>query len=360
MDESLGIYIHIPFCEKRCNYCHFFSKILKDGQIEKFFDALESEIDYLSQNNKDLLKNSFVDSIYFGGGTPSLIKPGLLKNLIRKLKSKFKLSDPEITLEANPKSFLENYKDKNDVFFNRLSLGIVSFQNEELLKLNRENFGYKALIFSKELGIENVNVDLLLGIPGQNLATLKNSLDIVSSFDNVKSVSVYPLEASFVLPDEMVLEFMTYSREHLSKKGYIRYEIANYAKDGYLCKHNLKYWRYMNFLSFGPSASSKIGNHRFKRLSNLEAYLNKQFLLEEDIRLTEKEIFFEKIMMGLRLMEGIKISQLEQEFDKKIIDRCLSVIKKFDELVKIKGDVFFLTEKGILFMNNLLVELMPD
>jgi len=273
---------------------------------------------------------------------------------------KFNLKDPEITLEANPKSFLKNYKGKKDVFFNRLSLGIVSFQEEELFNLNRDNFGYDALILSKKLGIENVSVDLLIGIPGQTLATLKNSLDIICSFNNVKGVSVYPLEADFVLPDEVVLEFMMYSKEYLCKKGYIRYEIANYAKDGYFCKHNLKYWKYMNFLSFGPSAASKIGNRRFKRSSNLEAYMNKNFLMEEDIELSTEDEFFEKVMMGLRLMDGIKISELENSFDRRLVDNLMLVSKKFVQLVKIEEDSIFLTDKGIIFMNNLLVELMPE
>lgn len=360
MFESLGIYIHIPFCEKRCNYCHFFSKVSTGDQIDTFFDALLSEIEYSEQTNRNLLDNSFVDSIYFGGGTPSLIKPDMLKNLLKILQLKFNIKDPEITLEANPKSFLENYKDKEDVFFNRLSLGIVSFRDEELFNLNRDNFGYDALKLSEKLGIENVSVDLLIGIPGQTLATLESSLDIISKFNNVKGVSVYPLEADFALSDEMVLEFMRYSKEYLCKKGYIRYEVANYAKDGYFCRHNLKYWKYMNFLSFGPSAASKIGNHRFKRSSNLNAYLRKNFFMEEDIELSTEDEFFEKVMMGLRLMEGIKISELKNKFGRRLVDNLIMVSKKFDQLVKIEGDDISLTNNGIIFMNNLLVELIPS
>ncbi|AWB09573.1 oxygen-independent coproporphyrinogen-3 oxidase [Thermodesulfobium acidiphilum] len=359
-DSVLGIYIHIPFCEKRCNYCHFFSRILKPNHIEKFFEALVSEIEYYEKTDRNLFEKSFVDSIYFGGGTPSMVKPFVLKNLIEILGSKFNFKNPEITLEAHPKSFLENYKDKNDVFFNRLSLGIVSFEEKELLNLNRENFGYPALILAKELGIENVNVDLLIGIPGQNLASFKKSLDIICQFDNVRGVSIYPLEADFVESDEKVLELMDYSEEYLDKMGYIRYEIANYAKDGFFCRHNLKYWEYMNFLSFGPSSSSKIGNHRFKRSSNLNSYLEKKFFLEEDIRLSEEDLFFEKIMMGLRLMKGIKISELETQFDKGLVEDFLIKIKKFEELVKIENDMVFLTKKGIIFMNDFLVEIMPD
>ncbi len=358
--ESLGIYIHIPFCEKRCNYCHFFSKVSTKDQIDTFFDALISEIEHSEQTNRNLLENSFVDSIYFGGGTPSLIKPGLLKNLLKILQLKFNIKDPEITLEANPKSFLENYRDKEDIFFNRLSLGIVSFQDEELCNLNRDNFGYDALKLSKKLGIDNVSVDLLIGIPGQTLDTLRISLDTICTFNNVNGVSVYPLEADFVLPDEVVLEFMRYSKEYLCKKGYIRYEIANYAKDGYFCRHNLKYWKYMNFLSFGPSAASKIGNRRFKRSSNLDAYLHKNFLMEEDIELSDEDEFFEKVMMGLRLMDGIKILELKNRFDRRLVDNLILVSKKFDQLVKIEEDTISLTNKGIIFMNDLLVELIPD
>jgi oxygen-independent coproporphyrinogen-3 oxidase len=321
---------------------------------------LLSEIEFFEQGNKNILKNSFVDSIYFGGGTPSLIKPDLLKNLLKILESKFNLKEPEITLEANPKSFLKNYNDKRDIFFNRLSLGIVSFQDEELANLNRDNFGYDALVLSKKLGIENVSVDLLMGIPGQTLVTFKESLDTICTFNNVKGVSVYPLEAEFVLPDEVVLEFMMYSKKYLHNEGYIRYEIANYAKDGYFCKHNLKYWKYMNFLSFGPSAASKIGNRRFKRSSNLEAYLSKSFLMEEDIELSTEEEFFEKVMMGLRLMDGIKISELKNRFDRGLVDNLILISKKFVQLVKIEEDSISLTDKGIIFMNNLLVELMPE
>ncbi|AEE13847.1 HemN domain protein [Thermodesulfobium narugense DSM 14796] len=359
-DNSLGIYIHVPFCEKRCNYCHFFSRALKPNQIEKFFEALLFEIEYYEKIDRNLFERTFVDSIYFGGGTPSIVKPELLKSLIKILDSKFNLKNPEITLEAHPKSFVENYRDKNDLFFNRLSLGVVSFEEKELLSLSRENFGYSALILAKELGIENVNVDLLIGIPGQNLISFKKSLNIVCQFDNVKGISIYPLEADFVEPDEIVLELMSYSEEYLDKMGYLRYEIANWAKSDFFCRHNLKYWKYMNFLSFGPSSSSKIGKRRFKRSSNLDDYLDKKFSLEEDIELSEKDLFFEKIMMGFRLMEGIKVSELKNKFDERLVEDFLIKIKKFDELVKIEKDRVFLTRKGIIFMNNFLVELMPD
>lgn len=314
------IYVHIPFCDGKCFYCDFNSGVYKEEIQSKYFESLKNEI--LSKGDK----NCVIDSIYFGGGTPSSVDEKYIGEIIQIIKSNFDVKkDAEISIEANPNSItlkkLVNYKDFG---FNRISIGIQSLDNNCLKLIGRRHNAKTAIKAVKNAVkvFDNVSVDLLIGIPKQTYHSLKKSALKLISFP-IKHLSCYMLingKGTYltkqidegkvkVASEDKSIYFYNKLLKLLERKGFFRYEISNFAKCGFECKHNIGYWQMKEYFGFGLSSHSFINGERYNNVQNIEEYNNGEFL-EKKEKLENKEIIEEYIMLGLRTIYGISIDKL--------------------------------------------------
>ncbi len=356
-----GVYIHIPFCSIKCPYCDFVSIQEKDVNIHKsYIKNVLKEIDlYLDKNFR-------VESIYLGGGTPSLLNPDLIAFLIESIYKNISLNTKlEITVEINPENYrFEDFKVLKEIGVNRISIGSQSFLEKNLKVLGREHSPedvLKTVDSALKAGIENINLDMIYGISGQSLSDLEKDLNTYTSLP-VKHISAYMLTAyedtplgikvkkgDYIPPDdEILLNMFEMIDEYLEEKGFHRYEISNWAKDGYHCRHNLLYWEGEQFLGLGVSAWSYLDGVRFGNTKNLGIYnemVNKgKKPVEFYDFITPEEKRKERIFLGLRLKKGIQLELVREKIDfvKQIVD---------EGLAQIKGDRLVLTPKGILVSN---------
>lgn len=376
MKNKLGIYIHIPFCEKKCNYCDFNSRPTDSNTIKRYVDSLVKEI-----NKESISYNRFVvDSIFIGGGTPSLLDSEAIEKIVTELKNNFYISDDvEFTIELNPNSTsLEKLLLYKKLGINRLSFGAQSFNDLELETLGRvhkKDDIIKAVKLAQNRGFENINLDLMIGIPYQGLDSLKNSLDLAISL-GVKHISCYSLiieentkfycmlkdEKSLNLPEENLEREMYYfACDYLQKNKYIQYEISNFATKDYESKHNLKYWYCNDYVGFGLASHSRLGNVRFSNIEILEKYIdfieNNKSVKKEFDYMSRLDMLNEYIFMGFRLLKGINYKNLNNEFE---IDFLSDYFEEIDknlkkEYIEVEGDYIHLTKRGLNFSN--LVEL---
>ena len=342
------VYIHIPFCISKCIYCDFYSET--DLSLKKkYLNALKKEIDLRYKKEK-------VSSIYFGGGTPSILSANELKMLI----SKFNLSKScEITIECNPEDLSEEkVKDYTKCGINRFSLGVQSLNNFELNLLKRRHNSEKAIEAIKILkeNVKNFSCDLIVGIKGQLKETLKESMDKIFSFET-PHISLYALELKkykhLSKNKDRTAELLYFAWEILKKNGYIHYEISNFAKDGFICKHNMGYWQRKNYFGFGPSAHSFINDKRYSNYKSIEKYISKiekgHLPMKSIERFSYNTALFEKIILNLRTIEGTQ----KKYFKKEII----SSLKKDGFLTEDRGKIY-LTEKAMLVQNSVLLKLL--
>ncbi|MFQ3675162.1 MAG: radical SAM family heme chaperone HemW [Endomicrobiia bacterium] len=318
--KKIALYIHIPFCKKKCNYCDFYSIEKKESLIDLYLQTLEKEI-------KNFDRNISVKTLYFGGGTPSILNKDQIKTLFLIIKNNFDLSTiEEITFEANPESFSEEKLEllqsftqdiKKDVL--RLSIGVQSF-NDEILnsagRIHTKKDVYKILEMLKRYKINNFNIDLIFGFNEQTLDDIKNDLYETIQFSPAH-ISCYALTVeentllfkNKYMPDfDLQAEMYDLIVEKLSENGYNRYEISNFSNPNFECKHNLNYWNYGEYLGFGCSAVSFIENKRIKNVSNVEEYIIGKYFYETEVLSMEQQIK-ERIMLGLRTVNGIKIDE---------------------------------------------------
>ena len=371
--KDTAIYIHIPFCDHKCIYCDFYSIITTDN-ISSYKDALIKETDYYA---KLYSEDSTISSIYFGGGTPSLMEPGYLEAIINQIKKKFCVVDAaEITMETNPGTV---NKDKLKEFLyagiNRISIGIQSFNEEELKFLTRihdKETAIRTVFNAQEAGFKNISVDLIFNLPGQTKEIWTNNLEIACSLP-VQHISAYSLilEKGTIL-NKMVLDGKVKIQEddydadlyeitidYLEQKGFMQYEVSNFAKPGYECLHNNAYWRYKNYLGFGTSAHSFINNKRWWNFSSLKMYkaqIEAKGSAEANHEIiTPEENIEEYIMLALRSY-GIEIPDLEKRFGKEWLNRndvYLQLLNN-NNLVGIKNDWIKLTKRGYAICDEII------
>ena len=378
--KELGIYIHIPFCKQKCNYCDFISYTNKCDKIENYIDCLEKEI-----NNFDFSKYN-VTTIYIGGGTPSFIESKYIKQLMNIIYKKLQLEinelkDIEITIEVNPGTVIkEKLQDYKEVGINRLSIGLQCVQ-DRLLKLLGRIHTYEEFLntynLAKETGFENINVDLMLGLPNQSIEDLKESLNKIIEL-NPNHISTYSLiveegtnifnqieNNELQLPDEELERNMYwYVRNTLESNGYNHYEISNFSKKGKESRHNMNCWNQEEYIGFGVAAHSYINDIRFYNTINLDEYirninnneLEKNKIIEEEQTLEEKKKEF--MMLGFRKIEGVNISKFKEKF----VDNPIFIYKKRinklveEGLIEIDLNNIKLTNKGIDFANLVFEE----
>ena len=388
--KALAIYIHIPFCVKKCLYCDFLSAPATEETQKAYERAVCQEI----QNYKKslLMKNLgvseeqeefIVTSVFFGGGTPSLICGEEIAAILNELRHKFHFSeDVEITIECNPGTVNEEKLNcYRKAGINRLSFGLQSASNEELKKLGRihtwEDF-LESFSLARKLGFSNINIDLMSALPGQTEESYEQTLQKVLLLEP-EHISAYSLiieegtpfyekySSGLGLPDEDA-ERMMYQRtkELLERKGYYRYEISNYAKIGYECRHNLCYWDGTDYIGFGLGASSMVNHIRYHNCSDLSSYMmqasNPEQLWEEVTLLSLKEQMEEFMFLGLRCMRGISINGFEEKFGVTYHSIYGDVTKKMEKLhlIACKKNRIYLTEKGIDVSNYVLSEFLIE
>lgn len=357
-----GLYIHIPFCNQKCPYCDFFSVVVNKPDFGTYFDVLLRELEIYKEHYRLEFK-----TIYFGGGTPSVVPPKVYENFFNRLGKLIDLSRvEEITIELNPETYgYKDFKQLLDIGFNRFSVGVQSFLEENLRILGRKHSVKHSLETIENLskaGAENISVDLIWGIPGQTPEKLKEEFKILKNLPVVHLsaylLTVYeetPLQnlvekGVFKLPNEEDIEKLYYTLlEQTEKLNFERYEISNFAKDGkYRSKHNLLYWQMKPFLGIGAGAWSFDGYRRWRNVRNINLYVeilkNGILPIEEKIGLNSEELLKEKIIMGLRTTEGI---------EKELIDGKLpQEIKK--EFFSERGNRIAFNDKGFLISNSLL------
>jgi len=371
-----GIYIHIPYCKKICPYCDFH----KSGYMVNKKAMIQSMLKEINLQ-KEFLKGEKIETIYFGGGTPSLLLPEEILNFIEKIKECFLTGQsPEITMEANPDDLLPNYLKKiYNTGVNRLSIGCQSFNDETLRFLGRRHTAkqsFEAVQSAKESGFKNISLDLIYGIPGQILRDWEEDLTKALSLD-VFHISAYHLtfeektifykklksgvfkEVKESLSNEM---FQTLINE-TAKHNFIHYEISNFAKKGFFSKHNTNYWKQKKYLGIGPSAHSYDRNRRQWNISNNKKYIDSlekgKVPFKEEI-LTAQQKYNEYIMTSLRTIWGIDLEYLENHYSKETRDYCLNIARKFLQygLIKKEQKQLILTEQGKFVSDNILAEMM--
>lgn len=371
MRENIGIYIHIPFCKKKCFYCDFVSYENKDNLIQEYIDAVCLEI----LQNAEILSEYNISTIYFGGGTPSLIKVEYIEKILNTLKL-FVTDEKEIkeiTIEVNPNSAsLDKLEKYYNLGINRLSIGLQSTHDKILRNIGRLhtfNDFKEVLKNANAVGFKNISVDLIYPLPGLNLSGFKETLNSVIKLKdefNIKHISVYNLEVhentrlDFLLKEGFVSlcnEDEEYKmREELNKRlqdnGFVKYEISNYAYPGFESKHNLCYWNQEKYIGFGVNASSFFNLKRYRNTSNIDKYIdgiknNKNIVVETE-ELDKLSLMKEYIILKLRLSTGVEISEFKQRFGTDIFDIFnteFNSLKK-DNLVNITSKNISLTNRG--------------
>ncbi len=371
--KPLELYIHVPFCVKKCDYCDFLSGPAgKERQIE-YFKALESEIAGLPA-----LSDREICTVFIGGGTPSVPEPDLIGAVLDQIRNKFFVApDAEITIEANPGTLSER---KLETYLthgvNRLSLGLQSPQNRELGILGRihtwEEF-LESFFLAREAGFSNINIDLMSAIPDQTYEDWEKNLRTVAALDP-EHISAYSLiveegtpfwERDLKLPDEDT-EYRMYEDTAviLGEYGFHQYEISNYAKDGLECRHNKGYWQRTDYLGLGLGAASLLEHVRFSNTSDMEEYLKNsgqpEKLCRDVERLTEADEMAEFMFLGLRMTEGVSMGAFEEYFGRKMESIYGDVLKKYLSvgMLEKKEDRIFLTRKGIHVSNSVMADFL--
>jgi oxygen-independent coproporphyrinogen III oxidase len=364
------LYIHIPFCVKKCIYCDFFSVSYDESTVKAYVDALCKELFFKKHPGGSLR------TVYFGGGTPTLLPAASCNILFGYLRDNFPLSpDAEITVEANPGTIDESkIETLLSLGVNRLSVGVQSFNDNELATLGRihsSDEALKSIASIKKAGLKNFSIDLMYGIPGQTTESWRESLTkaVELSPTHISAYELTPEESTplsllitsgkiRMLNEELILSMYNLAIDCLAGYGYEHYEISNFALPGYQCKHNLNYWNRGEYTGLGAGAHSFDKGIRSKNIANIKSYVENlkkgKFPETESAALLPEEISKESIFLGLRKTEGINIRHAQEQ--------GLSLLDASGELIdegylKVTGDYLILTRKGIVVSNTIIVRL---
>ena len=373
--QELGIYIHIPFCKRKCYYCDFISYDNKCNEIPEYIESLSQEIEEFDFSNYQ------TNSIYIGGGTPSYMDSKYINKIVDKIYQKANCKNAEITIEVNPGTVtLEKLKEYKKDGINRLSIGLQSTNNKILQNIGRihtyEDFlnTYK---LAKEVGFKNINVDLMIGLPNQTIQDLKASLKKIIKL-NPNHISIYSLiveegtiiekllnEGKITLPkEEQERRMYWYVKDTLELNGYHHYEISNFSKEGKESRHNLNCWNQEEYVGFGVGAHSYINNIRFSNTKSIEEYIKnitnnckeKNMIIEEKQSLQDKENEF--MLLGFRKIEGIEITKFKEKFIENPIFLYKERLQKLEKegLINIDLNNIKLTNKGLDLANIVFEE----
>jgi len=372
MKKKLYVYIHIPFCYKKCPYCAFVSYERRFNLLDEYAKALTKQINSFDG------KNYTVKTIYFGGGTPTVLKVRHIEEILKALESTFNLDVEEITIETIPNNVKPDYvKALKSLGFNRLSIGVQSFYDKKLKILGRIHSAkesIKAVETAFMCGFDNISIDLIYGI-GDDLYSFEHELDFALSLP-IKHISTYMLTIEegtrffdllkggrLNLPsDDLVSDLYLVLCEKLNKNGFEQYEISNFAKGDYYSKHNLAYWTYKEYIGFGVSAASFIDRKRLKVTDDLQEYIKKpmdSLFIEE--MLNKDDLIKEMLVLGLRLKKGVDLGEFERLFGVNVMEYYGEKINKFLDLGFIKKESNRIALNGckaFLISNTIFSELI--
>ena len=375
---TAGIYIHTPFCRVKCMYCDFYSVADKDFEMPSFFDALLKEIELCETDTN----NWTIDTIFIGGGTPSLTDPRHIEKLIRTLESKFDLSNvTEFTMEANPgEAPAERLKAFYDLGVNRLSMGVQSLEPDLLQFLTRihgPEAVFKTFDGARKAGFDNINCDLIFNIPGQTMDIWKRDLQTIIDL-NPEHLSCYSLtveegtqlyqyvnRGKVTMPsDDQSADLYLWTQSIMAKNGYEQYEISNWSKPENKCRHNLHYWEIDPYLAFGPSAHGFDGKIRFSNIRNLDGYIKNlgdgKSPRQDHYELSDKDRTNEMIGFGLRINNGVNLNQIPESFREAVNQSIIDNHSKWGGYLVIKDDRIKLTSAGFAFADGIAVDLMIE
>lgn len=367
-NPSLGLYLHVPFCRTRCRYCDFYRVGENQERMAGFLAALRREIDGSTE-----FHDRAVDTVFFGGGTPSLLTPDQVATALQWLRCAFRIApDAEISFESNPSDLdparLAAYRQAG---LTRLSLGVQSFVDRELALLGRRHDGQRAIrcvAWAREAGFRDVSIDLMLGIPGQTRASLRQTVlqTIALAPDHVSAYLLEVHSGSEIdgLRDRRPRLFpgtesqrraYLFLAEYLEAADFAQYEISNYCRPGHECRHNLKYWRRENYLGLGPAAHSCVDGRRWRRPADLGRYLVDPLAAEE----LETDPAAERLFLGLRLTEGLSRAELAAWLGLEVGELAggLAFLAPF---VEVEPARVRLTREGFLVSNAILARLLAQ
>ena len=370
-----GIYIHIPFCKQACHYCDFhFSTTLKhkDAMIEALLRELKIRKDYLAEEN--------IETIYFGGGTPSLLEPKELERIIHQIQDDFYvINHPEITLEANPDDLNSDYiKGIEQIGINRLSIGVQSFFNKDLEWMNRahnSNQAIDSIKRSQDIGIDNISIDLIYGTPSLSNKEWKENIHKAFELD-IRHISSYALTVEQgtalgnwvskgkvkALDDEQAAEQFEILMEEMASNDFLHYEISNFCKEGYHSRHNSSYWEGKKYLGIGPSAHSFNKTTRQWNIANNHQYIDQLF--KDELPATTEVLSIEDrineyLMISLRTSKGISFEYFENEFGSQYLSELKNNLNSFlnNNLLEIENNYCKTTKSGKLMADKIASDL---
>lgn len=380
MRKTAGIYIHIPFCVRKCAYCDFLSFPAGDDVQERYVECVVREIHDSAASLYDSGEKPSADTVFFGGGTPSILPAHAVGRILEAVDSKYGICrDAEITVECNPcTADFEKFREYRRLGINRLSMGIQSAVDEELKTLGRlHTFAEAADCFDMavQAGFSNINVDLMSAVPGQTADSYRFTLERILAM-GPQHISAYSLIVEEGTPfyemygsrppvdEETDRAMYALTKEVLAERGYKRYEISNYARDGFVCRHNLKYWCGGDYVGFGPGAASKIKNVRYKNETVFSEYME-GILHGRDIRGVEEVLdpadeMSEFFILGLRMTEGVSLAEFRERFAADAMERYGGVIEKSVEegLLTMDSGRLCFTDRGLDVSNYVLCRFM--
>ncbi|MDD2798362.1 MAG: radical SAM family heme chaperone HemW [Bacteroidales bacterium] len=371
-----GIYIHIPFCKMRCSYCDFFSTT-NDSTASRYVDAVCREL----ETRRNELPNETIQTIYFGGGTPSQLTIGQFGQIFESIHANFKIEESaEITIEANPDDMTESYVSGITTLpFNRVSMGVQSFDDHDLKSLNRRHDARQALDvieLCRKNGLTNISIDLMYGLPNQTIEAWRKNVDIAISLP-VQHISAYHLiyEKGTNLyrklkkgevkeaDEELSVAMFQYLREKLMAKEFLHYEISNFALNGFFSQHNSSYWQGIPYLGIGTSAHSFDGVSRFWNPSNIKLYLEqaeKGIFSPEIEESSLHSRYNDFVIVTLRTMWGLNLIELEKRYGKELATFFLKEAEPFlkNGMLLKNGNQFSISSKGLFVSDTVMSQLL--
>ncbi len=356
-----GLYLHIPFCEKKCNYCDFYSGSFSPEFRQRYVDKLCKEIEKWGR-----LNTCPIDTIYLGGGTPSLLIASQLEEIMCAVRSNFEVCEnAEITCEVNPGDELSFIEAAAKLGVNRISLGIQSSDQKELEMLGRRHSfkdAVNAVRFAKSVGINNISVDIMIGLPESSIESIDKTIKDILSLD-VQHISSYILKVEENTPfwklgvslpdDDTVADQCLYISKAFRDADYEHYEISNFAKSGYQSRHNNKYWNSDEYIGIGPAAHSFFEGRRMYYPRDIKAFIDGNAPIDDGIGGEADEY----IMLRLRLSSGLVFSEYEKRFGK-LSDAFIKKAKTYKGLCLVDNRSIRLTDEGMLVSNNIITELI--
>ena len=368
----LGLYVHIPFCSAICNYCNFNRGLFDEATKTRYLDGLRNEI------HESPYRERGADTIYFGGGTPSLLQPDEIAALIESCRQTFSLSaNAEVTLEANPESVSETtLKAFRQAGVNRVSFGVQSFRDAELARLSRLHSAERAKAAygeARTAGFDNVSLDLMMWLPSQHvdewLDSVDQAIDLAPEHLSLYMLEIYPnaplkdtmaRSAWSQAPDDDVAEMYLLAKDRLDQAGYLQYEISNVARPGRQSRHNLKYWSDGAWIGFGCGAHSTEGGIRWKNVAGIEEYLEclrRRVSTAVDVRpMTKDERLGDALFTGLRLTQGVDTLAIRARYGVDVLERYRDALAPFADagLLETMGERLRLSRRGMLLAHEVM------